>query len=212
MAKWEDLPGELHAQIWDHFRDQVIKSLTDVDNKPFETYVAECTAELSEEERKREEERMHEQLTKPHERIRGTRADKCFQAYKKAKAAEEASDRLAIEHALLISKNIAWSLRGQLKDRLETMIKLGKTINDKYFDLYYAHGFDHQPRAPCLYGLAERDITAHSAHGDGRQSSEHLASFRYVLAKVAFVDICTNCGPCHAGLQRSRRYLGSDRA
>jgi len=147
MANWEDLPGEIHAAIWGYFRNNIITSLVHVDNKPFETYVAECTAELSEEEREREEVRMHHPLG-----MRDGREENCYQAYLKAKAAEKANDRLAIEHALLISKEFAWSLRGLLKDRLETMIKLGKTIDDKYLDLFYAHRWGHN---------SERDAYAH---------------------------------------------------
>jgi len=143
MAKWDDLPGELHAQIWDHFRNHVITSLVHVDNKPFETYVAECKTELSEEEREREEMRMHEQPTNLYEVKRTTREEQCYQAYLKAKATEKASDRLAIEPAVLISKAFAWNLLGQLKDRLETMVKLGKTINDKYDNLHFAHLLGH---------------------------------------------------------------------
>jgi len=158
MAKWEDLPGELHAEIWGHFRNNVITSLLHVDNEPFETYVAECTAKLGEEERRREEERRDQVCTTPYERRQSIRSGKRYDALRKAQAIEKASDRLAVEHAVLISKELAWSLRGELEDRLKAMIKVGKTIHSKYIGLRYGSWYGEKTEKEA-YGRWQSEIS-----------------------------------------------------
>jgi hypothetical protein len=157
MAKWDDLPGELHAEIWEYFCTNVVTSLLHVDNEPFETFVAECTAEISKEEREREEERRHETPADPCGRRDSIRSEKRYAAFKKARDAEKVSDRLAIEHAVLVSKGFAWSLRGHLEDRLKAIIKNGRTIKDEYRDLRYTHrgSMDNPERAAYSWWQSE---------------------------------------------------------
>jgi len=158
MAKWDDLPGELHAEIWGHFRNNIITSLRHVDNEPFETYVAECISKLSEEERRREDERRDQVCTTPYERRQSIRSEKRYDALQKAQAIETASDRLAVEHAVLISKDLAWSLRGKLEDRLKAMIKVGKIIHSKYVSLRYGSWYGEKTEKEA-YGRWQSEIS-----------------------------------------------------